>query len=58
MKVSLKFVMQRIPEIPCFISLTGENIKTFGASAVQTSPGKSLRFFSQLMESSRDESIP
>ena len=56
-KVSLKFVTQSIPDMPCFESLTGEYIKTFGASAVQTSPGKSFISLSYDKESSRDKSI-
>lgn len=44
--VSLKLVTDKIPDIPCFRSLTGENIRTLCASAIRTSPGNSFILFS------------
>jgi len=45
-KVSLKLVTDKTPEMPCFKSLTGENIRTLCASAIRTSPDNSLILFS------------
>jgi len=44
--VSLKLVTDRLPDIPCFKSLTGENIRTLWASAIRTSPGNNFILFS------------
>lgn len=45
-KVSLKLVTDRTPDIPCFKSLTGENMRTLCASAIRTSPGNNFILFS------------
>lgn len=45
-KVSLKLVTDKIPEMPCFRSLTGKNMRTLCASAIRTSPGNSFILFS------------
>lgn len=44
--VSLKLVTARTPDIPCFRSLTGENMRTLCASVIKTSPGNSFILFS------------
>lgn len=44
--MSLKFVTDRMPDVPWFKSLTGENIRTFSALVMKISPGNNLILFS------------
>lgn len=46
MNVNLKFVTHRIPDVPCFKSLAGENMRTLSAFVIMISPGSNLMLLS------------